>query len=851
MAAAARLRGGGCAVSKASGAAERAPRDRQDVSGDDRSLSHLDARGMPLTKQEQQTLAPPPTAMEPAPSTYEAEAPTVDSGGESERVPLALDSVAMHSDVWARTAPATSASPLSYVGAFVADTSHRLIRQATSAIHAFVSGEGGELADDDSTSRAAASAAGQMAHARHDADEEEISGSKLPEETRKILTVLDDRLVEVLKKGDIRLVRAKWLLALPKGKRLVRRQELRAIDQIEPLLTPREAVAAVRDGNRGVGALSHPWMSPVCSEMPHCTCDRHCRAILFSHDRARVLPRQGDPDPGGHRLRTLQDALRKNEHIVAVFFECAARPAWSARLPACSLLTPLLRPTHPCLPSSLAPLSSLAFRHMLCVCVFAPNTSFCSFASLPQQPRSTEENEMMKRALACMGDLYASAIGTTVLQSKDIFQMPETFEGALCLFGVHAGVDEAAVRAVVHKFGESVTVDLGATPPIVRFATHAAALRAKEDAELASICEGVDMRYNQRPYDGRGWCTFEGEVSCELEARLSVNPRMRDALACLPPKMLALHSNADPTPIEVDAGALKGRVERVVAAIESATFTGKGDKPMVVQLYKDYVRRIADVLQPLLARLRHGEHVAASLPQISADATFEAVRAQYVQWMRAQHATIADALSGDRLDARSECVPIAIAGKDPTGRDLSSVRDAVGLSAWLPTLRGAAAPCVLLTAGPASGKTWLMSQVIVHLTDDVLPLLVRAEQLQQYLRRDAFAAADDWIDAYLQRAYELPYAAMLRSVWEEGKAILLLDGLDEAGAERARLEEHIATRLAPQGRALMCTSRPAGLDEARFAGFHRLKLAPLSDAQQREFLLHRCGAARGAELSPA
>ena len=43
-----------------------------------------------------------------------------------------------------------------------------------------------------------------------------------------------------------------------------------------------------------------------------------------------------------------------------------------------------------------------------------------SFASLHQKPRSAEQNGAFIRALKGMGDLYASAIGTTVLQLKEI-----------------------------------------------------------------------------------------------------------------------------------------------------------------------------------------------------------------------------------------------------------------------------------------------------------------------------------------------------------------------------------------------------------------------------------------------
>ena len=46
-----------------------------------------------------------------------------------------------------------------------------------------------------------------------------------------------------------------------------------------------------------------------------------------------------------------------------------------------------------------------------------------------------------------MGDLYASAIGTTVLQLKEGPQRPEKFDGALVLFGVQVG--ESEVRAAL------------------------------------------------------------------------------------------------------------------------------------------------------------------------------------------------------------------------------------------------------------------------------------------------------------------------------------------------------------------------------------------------------------------
>ena len=52
-----------------------------------------------------------------------------------------------------------------------------------------------------------------------------------------------------------------------------------------------------------------------------------------------------------------------------------------------------------------------------------------------------------------MGDLYASAVATTVLQSKEIPARPASFDGALGLYGVPDGVGEAAIRTAMARYG--------------------------------------------------------------------------------------------------------------------------------------------------------------------------------------------------------------------------------------------------------------------------------------------------------------------------------------------------------------------------------------------------------------
>lgn len=75
------------------------------------------------------------------------------------------------------------------------------------------------------------------------------------------LTSLDDRLVDVLSKGHIRLVRSAWLLAQPEDYRIEKRQDLELLEQSgvspSPLLTFEEAVALIRKGNRSAGVLSY------------------------------------------------------------------------------------------------------------------------------------------------------------------------------------------------------------------------------------------------------------------------------------------------------------------------------------------------------------------------------------------------------------------------------------------------------------------------------------------------------------------------------------------------------------------------------------------------------------------
>ncbi len=176
-----------------------------------------------------------------------------------------------------------------------------------------------------------------------------------------------------------------------------------------------------------------------------------------------------------------------------------------------------------------------------------------------------------------MGDLYAAAMATTVLQLAEIPKRPVSMDGSVCLFGLAKSVDQATIKTALQRYGKIVSCEIG-DPAIVRFTTHEAAIATKAAAaELhKGLCDGVDFLYNERDYFERGWCCFEDAVSFELLARL--NPKTQallDRTLSDRPKVFALGADMDPSPIPLEAAPLATRIASITERIESATFTGK------------------------------------------------------------------------------------------------------------------------------------------------------------------------------------------------------------------------------------------------------------------------------------
>ena len=80
--------------------------------------------------------------------------------------------------------------------------------------------------------------------------------------------------------------------------------------------------------------------------------------------------------------------------------------------------------------------------------------------------------------------------------------------------------------------------------------------------------------------------------------------------------------------------------------------------------------------------------------------------------------------------------------------------------------------------------------------------------------------------------------------------MLPVAGLDEGGQIRDQIERHVTEVLAPQGHVMLVSSRPAGINEERFEGFHRVHLQPLTPVQQKAAIELRLGCKRAQELLP-
>ena len=108
------------------------------------------------------------------------------------------------------------------------------------------------------------------------------------------------------------------------------------------------------------------------------------------------------------------------------------------------------------------------------------------------------------------GRTDASAVGTTVLQLKEIPRRPPRFDGALYLGGTHQDIKEALLRERFCQYGTIKSCTLQGNSALVQFDTHEdalSALSAETDGNALSheLGQFLTVQYNERSYDERGW----------------------------------------------------------------------------------------------------------------------------------------------------------------------------------------------------------------------------------------------------------------------------------------------------------------------------------------------------------
>ena len=215
---------------------------------------------------------------------------------------------------------------------------------------------------------------------------------------------------------------------------------------------------------------------------------------------------------------------------------------------------------------------------------------FWDFGSLPQKPRTTAEDRDFQRALRIMADVYASPLGTAVLQIKDIPMRPKALDGCIAVCQLDANTPDQAIEDYLSTFGRVCNYAHDECEPdaSARYERHASA-RAAADSDHRPLGESsfVCLAYNERPYHERGWCVAEEMFSTECLLRLKLPPLAR-------PKVLSLRAGGTAVEVRPKVSDLSQRSSEVQAAILRTTFTGKGDREKVLQIHIAYQRRLGN-----------------------------------------------------------------------------------------------------------------------------------------------------------------------------------------------------------------------------------------------------------------
>ena len=217
---------------------------------------------------------------------------------------------------------------------------------------------------------------------------------------------------------------------------------------------------------------------------------------------------------------------------------------------------------------------------------------------LPQEPRSASEEAVFGEALGVMALTYASVLSTTVIRHTRVPARPASLDGVVVVYG--AAVTERDVRSGLANHGALASVSRDEQDRWrARFESHAEAERAA--ARGRSIVTGatrLQTLHVPRPYGERGWCCEETGVATEGVARSAYFPKLKAILDRLPPKLVDIDGAAPEAAREQYGGSegMAPRIERVRSSIRSAAFSSEADRATVVQLFNEYITKIANAI---------------------------------------------------------------------------------------------------------------------------------------------------------------------------------------------------------------------------------------------------------------
>jgi len=225
-----------------------------------------------------------------------------------------------------------------------------------------------------------------------------------------------------------------------------------------------------------------------------------------------------------------------------------------------------------------------------------------------------------------MANLYASPLSTCVIQHKAVpSTCPPSLEYQVIVEGLAAHTGEAKASGPFHAllelgatYAEPLNDSRNSNEPICWLAHFSSKATMQQCLQITDASKHglvaarsndggrvevrLFARFNGRPYDEAGWPTFETFVSKEALSRCLKHAEMARLMHAPPRAKLYEISTVPPREQRVDRSV---SAEAVLAALQAARFTGKGDVDTVCNMYRSFQQAFCE-------GAHEAEHIAAA-----------------------------------------------------------------------------------------------------------------------------------------------------------------------------------------------------------------------------------------------